>query len=61
MRRALRSWSGRVGLTMTVLVLLFAIVGPAFAPHPPNAVIGIPFGLRAAGSPLAPTLSDETC
>ena len=52
MRRALRSWSGRVGLTLTVLVLLFAIVGPAFAPHPPNAVIGIPFATPSGRFPL---------
>ena len=52
MRRGLRSWSGRVGLTLTVLVLLFAIVGPAFAPHPPNAVIGIPFATPSSRFPL---------
>lgn len=43
MKRALRSWPGRVGLSIAVLVLLVAVLGPVFAPYSPNAIVGIPF------------------
>jgi peptide/nickel transport system permease protein len=43
MKRALHSWTGRIGLMITLLVLLVAVIGPLLAPYPPNAIVGIPF------------------
>jgi peptide/nickel transport system permease protein len=36
----MQSWSGRFGLALGGAVLLIAIVGPAFAPHSPAALVG---------------------
>jgi peptide/nickel transport system permease protein len=51
-RRALGSWPGRIGIALTLFVLLVAVVGPSFAPHPPNAIVGIPFARPSAHFPL---------
>jgi ABC-type dipeptide/oligopeptide/nickel transport system permease subunit len=50
--RITRSTGGRVGLVLLGLLLLLAFVGPAFAPHPPSQVIGIPYGPPGPGAPL---------
>jgi peptide/nickel transport system permease protein len=43
-----RDWGGRIGLSLLVLVVAVALIGPAFAPHSPDAAIGIP-GLGPTG------------
>jgi peptide/nickel transport system permease protein len=42
-RRALRQKRLVVGLVITVVVVLFAILGPVLAPHGENEVVGTPF------------------
>lgn len=42
-RRALRLWRTRIGLVLTVLLVLLAVFGPYFAPHSASALIGRPF------------------
>jgi peptide/nickel transport system permease protein len=42
-RRALHQKRLAFGLTVTVLVVLFAIIGPLLAPHGQNEVVGTPF------------------
>jgi peptide/nickel transport system permease protein len=43
-RRALHQKRLAFGLTVTVLVVLFAVIGPFLAPHGQNEVVGTPFG-----------------
>ena len=43
-RRRRLSVVGWVGVTMTVLVLAIALVGPFVTPHDPDALLGAPFG-----------------
>jgi peptide/nickel transport system permease protein len=40
--RALRSGRTRIGLGLTGLIVLLALVGPLLAPHDPSALVGIP-------------------
>ena len=44
--------SGAIGLVLLSFVLLVALVGPSFAPHPPAQTIGLPFADPAHGIPL---------
>jgi peptide/nickel transport system permease protein len=39
---ALRSGRARLGLVLTTLIILLAVVGPLAAPHAPDAVVGLP-------------------
>jgi len=41
-RQALRTRRGAIGLTLVAIVVLFAVVGPFVAPHPPTALTTIP-------------------
>jgi peptide/nickel transport system permease protein len=41
-RQALRTRRGAIGLTLVAIVVLFAVIGPFVAPHPPNALSTIP-------------------
>ncbi len=43
LRRALRQKRLAVGLTITVVVVLFALIGPLFSPYGENEVAGAPF------------------
>ena len=40
---AARTPRGTAGLAMAALVVLVALVGPAFAPHSPNALLTLTF------------------
>lgn len=51
-RHLVRSWSARIGLGLGIAVVLIAIVGPAFAPHPPAALVGPPLHSPNAQYPL---------
>lgn len=50
------SWNipilGWVGIGLTTLVLAIALIGPFFAPHDPDALLGLPFGPPQDGFPL---------
>ncbi len=41
-RSVTADWSGRVGLLLLTIIVLLALLGPAFAPHSTTAPIGIP-------------------
>ena len=41
-RQALRTRRGAIGLALIAIVVLFAVIGPFVAPHPPNALSTIP-------------------
>jgi len=56
LRSVTSDWGGRIGVSLLLFVVLVAILGPVFAPHSPNAPIGIegstsaaPFGLDFLG------------
>ncbi len=51
-RRALGFRQARVGLGLSLAVLLFAVLGPWIAPHAPTALVGPAYGGPAAGAPL---------
>ena len=44
---AARTPRGTAGLVMAALVVLVALVGPAFAPHPPNALLTLTFAQKS--------------
>jgi peptide/nickel transport system permease protein len=46
MQRALRQKRLMVGLVISVLVVLFAVLGPLLAPHGENEVVGPPFSSK---------------
>ncbi len=46
LRRALRQKRLAVGLTLTVVVVLFAVLGPLLSPHGENEVVGTPFSTQ---------------
>ena len=58
-RSTMRQWRARIGLTIFVIMVLFALVGPVFAPHSPDAFVaapnspagvdGLPFGSDSLG------------
>lgn len=46
-------WGGRIGAIVLLLVIVVAVLGPAFAPRSPYAVgVGVPGQSSAAGAPL---------
>ena len=49
---AARTPRGTAGLVMAALVVLVALVGPAFAPHPPNALLTLTFARPSGQFPL---------
>jgi peptide/nickel transport system permease protein len=53
LRPVTHSWSGRVGLTIVVLILGIIILGPVFAPHPSEELgVGLPLSKPSAGLPF---------
>jgi peptide/nickel transport system permease protein len=50
--RILRARQVRFGLITTVLVVLFALLGPLLAPHAPTDLVGTTYGPPSAGAPL---------
>ncbi len=48
LRNAMRTGRGRVGLVLTLFVLLIAFVGPFFTPYDPTAYITTPFAKPSA-------------
>jgi peptide/nickel transport system permease protein len=44
--------SGQIGLALLVLLLAVALLGPLFAPHSPDAPIGLPGAGPSASAPL---------
>jgi peptide/nickel transport system permease protein len=52
LRRSLRLWRTRIGLTITAALVLVAIFGPLFAPHDPSALVAKPYQVPSSGLPL---------
>jgi peptide/nickel transport system permease protein len=52
LKGALRSRRGRIGLLLTLAVLLLAFLGPFVAPHSATDFVGPPFSPYGAGHPL---------
>lgn len=52
LRRALGYSQTRLGLGLTVVMVLVALVGPHLAPHSPTEFIGVPFSPRSGDSLL---------
>jgi ABC-type dipeptide/oligopeptide/nickel transport system permease subunit len=50
--RFARTRTGAVGLVLLVLVLGLVLVGPLFAPHEPDAPIGVPYSDPTSGAPF---------
>lgn len=50
--RAAKTPRGMVGLVLTGVVVLVAVVGPLFAPHSPDAFLAVPFAKPGGGFPL---------
>ena len=50
--RFARSWSGRIGLALTVSVVAVAAFGPLFAPHAPTALVGPAYAAPTGQFPL---------
>jgi peptide/nickel transport system permease protein len=51
-RSVTADWSGRIGLLLLTIVVLLALIGPAFAPHSITAPIGIPGAGPSGSAPL---------
>lgn len=49
---AWRLWHTKVGLSLTLLIVLIGIVGPFFAPHQVSAFVGAPLSLPSGSAPL---------
>ena len=49
---AARTPRGTVGLALTLLILLIAIIGPVVAPHPPDALVTTEFAKPSSQFPL---------
>jgi ABC-type dipeptide/oligopeptide/nickel transport system permease subunit len=45
-------WGGRIGVSLLILIVAVALLGPAFAPHDPTATIGIPAQGPSSSYPL---------
>jgi peptide/nickel transport system permease protein len=41
-RGTLRQWRARIGLTIFIIMVLFALLGPVIAPHSPDTFVGAP-------------------
>jgi peptide/nickel transport system permease protein len=50
--RFLRTATGMIGLVLLVAVVGVALVGPLFAPHSPDAPVGVPLTGPAEGTPF---------
>jgi peptide/nickel transport system permease protein len=50
--RFARTPTGAVALALLAVVVLIALVGPFFSPHPPDKPIGLPFSGSTDGAPL---------
>jgi peptide/nickel transport system permease protein len=50
--RVLRAWPARIGAAMTLMILAVGFLGPFFLPHPPNALLDIPFSSPSSKYPL---------
>jgi peptide/nickel transport system permease protein len=53
---AVRSWRGRIGLLLAVVVLALAFIGPFVAPHSATAFVAAPFTPPGPGYPLGSDL-----
>jgi len=42
LKATLRQTRGKIGLTLTTVIVGFALLGPLFAPHNPNAFVAVP-------------------
>jgi peptide/nickel transport system permease protein len=49
---AVRTTRGRVGLGLTGLVVLVAVIGPFVAPHSPTALLSVPFSKPSSSYPF---------
>jgi peptide/nickel transport system permease protein len=52
LQRSLRYGRMRLGLALTALVVLVALVGPLLAPHDPTDLVAVPFAGPGGGAPL---------
>lgn len=52
LRRSLRLWRTRIGLAITLALVLVAIFGPLFAPNDPSALVGRPYQVPSSALPL---------
>ncbi len=50
--RFARSWSGRIGLVLGLVILAVALLGPLFAAHSPSELVGPPYQLPTSAFPL---------
>jgi ABC-type dipeptide/oligopeptide/nickel transport system permease subunit len=39
----MRSWTGRIGAAIVIVLVLVAAIGPLVAPYSPTAIVGIPY------------------
>lgn len=53
------SWSARISLTVVVLLVLLAVIGPTLAPHNPTVPIGPPYASPSASYPLGTDYAGE--
>jgi len=42
LRSTMSQWRSRIGLAMVAVIVLIALLGPLFAPHPPTAFVSAP-------------------
>src|SRR5713226_7875338 len=49
---AVRTPRGAVGLALTLVIVLVAVIGPILAPHPPNALATLPYARPSGTFPL---------
>ena len=52
LRRSLRQLRTKIGLTLVLLLVGVAVLGPLFAPHAPAAFAGAPYAHPSSGVPL---------
>ncbi len=52
LRRALGDRRAQIGLALTGLIVLIALLGPLFAPHDPAAIVGVPYQPPGGTAPL---------
>jgi peptide/nickel transport system permease protein len=49
---ALGFWRTRIGVALVAVIVLTALVGPLFAPHEPNALVGAPYSAPSGDAVL---------